>query len=61
MFGVPWARRFRMKQYLRGSLWFLPLVGGVAGSLLAVIVGNLERRSNSPGSSPTQRAPRPAC
>jgi len=42
MFGVPWARRFRIRQYLRGSLWFLPLVGGVAGSLLAVLVGNLE-------------------
>jgi uncharacterized membrane protein len=42
MFGVSWARRFRIKQYLRGSLWFLPLVGGVAGSLLAVVVGNLE-------------------
>jgi uncharacterized membrane protein len=31
-----------MRQYFRGSLWFLPLVGGVAGSLLAVVVGNLE-------------------
>jgi uncharacterized membrane protein len=42
MFPMPWARRFRLKQYLRGSLWFLPLVGGVAGSLLALVIGNLE-------------------
>jgi uncharacterized membrane protein len=42
MFAMSWARRFRLKQYLRGSLWFLPLVGGAAGSLLAVLVGNLE-------------------
>jgi len=48
MLGVPWARRFRIKQYLRGSLWFLPLVGGVAGSLLAVLVGNLETSIHLP-------------
>jgi uncharacterized membrane protein len=42
MFGMSWAKRFRMNQYLRGSLWFLPLVGGVVGSLLAVVVGNLD-------------------
>jgi uncharacterized membrane protein len=46
---LPWAKRFRLKQYLRGSLWFLPLVGGVAGSLLAVLVGNLETTFQLPG------------
>jgi hypothetical protein len=27
------AERFRIRQYLRGSLWVLPLAGGVLGVL----------------------------
>ena len=30
---MSWARRFRIRQYLRGSLWVLPLAGGVLGVL----------------------------
>jgi uncharacterized membrane protein len=37
-----WVTRFRIRQYLRGSLWVVPLAGGVAGSLLALVVGNLD-------------------
>jgi uncharacterized membrane protein len=29
-----WAARFRIGQYVRGSLWVLPLIGGVTGALL---------------------------
>jgi uncharacterized membrane protein len=31
---VSWSTLFRVRQYLRGSLWVLPLVGGVLGALL---------------------------
>ena len=30
---MSWERRFRIEQYLRGSLWVLPLAGGVVGVL----------------------------
>ncbi len=30
---MSWARRFRIQQYMRGSLWVLPLAGGVTGVL----------------------------
>jgi uncharacterized membrane protein len=31
----PWATRFELRQYLKGSLWVLPLFGGLLGVLLA--------------------------
>ncbi len=31
---MSWARRFRLRQYIRGSLWVLPLIGGVLGVAL---------------------------
>ena len=34
---MSWARRFRMQQYLRGSLWVVPLLGGVAGAVLGEV------------------------
>lgn len=39
-----WASRFRVRQYLKGSLWFLPLLGAAAGSALAVLDSFLEHR-----------------
>ncbi len=30
---ISWATRFRIRQYLRGSLWVLPLLGGALGVL----------------------------
>jgi uncharacterized membrane protein len=30
---MSWARRFRTREYMRGSLWVLPLAGGVLGVL----------------------------
>ncbi len=32
-----WAARFRLGQYVRGSLWVLPLLGGVSGAVLGSI------------------------
>ena len=31
---VVWELRFRARQYFTGSLWFLPLIGGLAGAAL---------------------------
>jgi hypothetical protein len=30
---VSWHTAFRLRQFARGSLWLLPLVGGVLGAL----------------------------
>ena len=35
---MSWARRFRIREYLRGSLWFVPLLGALIGAVL----GSLE-------------------
>ena len=34
---MTWATSFRVRQYLRGSLWVLPLLGGVLGAVLGVV------------------------
>ena len=31
---MSWARRFRLRQYVRGSLWVVPLAGGILGVAL---------------------------
>jgi uncharacterized membrane protein len=31
---MSWATAFRLRQFARGSLWMLPLVGGLLGVLL---------------------------
>ena len=33
-----WATRFRRRQYLKGSLWVLPLCGCIIGVLLAQLL-----------------------
>jgi uncharacterized membrane protein len=35
---ISWSKRFRTREYLRGSLWFVPLLGAVTGAVL----GSLE-------------------
>jgi uncharacterized membrane protein len=32
--AMSWARRFQLRQRLQGSLWFVPMLGGVLGALL---------------------------
>ena len=32
---MSWAARFELRQYLKGSLWVLPLLGGLLGTVLA--------------------------
>jgi uncharacterized membrane protein len=45
---VSWARRFRVHQYLRGSLWVLPLIGGVLGPLLGYVTVLLDQSVHPP-------------
>src|SRR5262245_34966379 len=35
---MTWATRFRIREYVKGSLWVLPLVGAVLGGLLAELL-----------------------
>ena len=35
---MSWGVRFRIREYLKGSLWFYPLIGAILGPLVAVIV-----------------------
>ena len=35
---MPWGVRFRIREYLKGSLWFYPLIGAILGPFVAVIV-----------------------
>jgi uncharacterized membrane protein len=46
---MSWAVAFRIRQYLKGSLWVLPLLGGTAGALLAQFDHWLERTVDVPG------------
>jgi uncharacterized membrane protein len=32
-----WALDFKTRQYLKGSLWFLPLLGGISGAVLGLL------------------------
>jgi uncharacterized membrane protein len=43
-----WRLVFQTRQYLRGSLWFLPLLGGLAGALLGLLEAPLDRRVAAP-------------
>jgi uncharacterized membrane protein len=45
---VTWAAQFRARQYLKGSLWVLPLVGGVAGLLLGLLDLGVEEVVTTP-------------
>ena len=35
---MSWGVIFRIRQYLKGSLWFYPLIGAILGPLVALIV-----------------------
>ena len=39
---MTWARRFRVREYVKGSLWVLPLVGAAVGALLAEALAGAE-------------------
>ena len=43
-----WALDFKTRQYLKGSLWFLPLLGGITGALLGLLEPVLTREITVP-------------
>jgi uncharacterized membrane protein len=40
---MSWAVVFRIRQYLKGSLWVVPALGGLVGVVLAGVDSRLER------------------
>jgi uncharacterized membrane protein len=47
---MSWAVVFRIRQYLKGSLWVLPILGGALGAVLAGLDDRLERSVQVPPS-----------
>ncbi|HEX6762179.1 MAG TPA: DUF2254 domain-containing protein [Gaiellaceae bacterium] len=47
---MTWSIRFRMRQWLRGSLWVVPVVGGLLGVLVGALSVVLDRRVTVPAS-----------
>jgi uncharacterized membrane protein len=47
---VSWATSFRLRQYLRGSLWVLPLLGGVLGAILGGVDTVVDKSIHLPAS-----------
>lgn len=45
---MSWALVFRIRQYLKGSLWVLPALGGLAGVALAALDNRLEHSVQLP-------------
>ena len=48
-FIAVWALDFKTRQYLKGSLWFLPLLGGITGALLGLLEPVIARQVAMPG------------
>jgi len=46
---MSWAVLFRTREYLKGSVWFYPLVGAILGSLLAVLTHQVDTSVTVPG------------
>ena len=45
---IPWSARFRARQYVRGSLWVVPTLGGVVGIILARVSGRIDESVQLP-------------
>jgi uncharacterized membrane protein len=45
---MTWARRFRVRQWLRGSLWVLPLLGGLLGVVLGLLDVKVDKSIHLP-------------
>ncbi len=47
---MSWATSFRIREYLRGNLWVLPLVGGVLGAILGGVDTHVDKSIQLPAS-----------
>jgi len=45
---MSWAARFRVRQHLKDSLWFYPILGAVAGPLLALLTRQADQSITVP-------------
>ncbi len=45
---MSWGPMFRIRQTLKGSLWVLPLIGGVLGYLLSVLSCSVQGAASVP-------------
>ena len=45
---MTWGRRFRIREQVRGSLWIVPLIGAILGSILGVALAELDRHLDLP-------------
>jgi uncharacterized membrane protein len=43
-----WSARFRARQYIRSSLWVMPVLGGVAGVLLSWVSADIDESVTVP-------------
>jgi uncharacterized membrane protein len=47
---MSWGRRFRIRQYLKGSIWVIPFFGGVLGAVLGLLEPRLDEAVSVPAS-----------
>jgi uncharacterized membrane protein len=45
---MTWSTRFRIRQYLKGSIWVVPFIGGVLGAVLGLIEPRLDQAISVP-------------
>jgi uncharacterized membrane protein len=45
---MSWSRRFRLREYVRGSLWIVPLVGAILGVLAGFAIAEGDRHLTVP-------------
>jgi uncharacterized membrane protein len=45
---MSWATSFRLRQYLRGNLWVLPLLGAVLGAILGAVATRVDKSLHLP-------------
>jgi hypothetical protein len=43
-----WSTRFRIRQYLKGSIWLVPFLGGVLGAVLGLVEPRLDEAVSLP-------------
>ncbi len=47
---MTWGTRFRIGQFVRGSIWLIPVLGGVTGSLCGILAADPGRHLDLPAS-----------
>ena len=45
---MTWGRRFLIRERIRGSLWIVPLFGAILGSILGVLLAEVDRHLDLP-------------